>query len=88
MCTGDLLDEVDATPTFGMAPEDVAQLVRRCGSRNRPVDIAVCKAEWRDGRPYPPIMVSRCIFAATSFFLGTSNFKHYQLGLAERDRLH
>ena len=58
MCVGDLIDEIDSTPTFGMSPEEVAGLVRRCGGR-RPVTLGVCKAEWRDGRPYPPLMVGQ-----------------------------
>lgn len=27
---GDVLDEIDATPTFGRSPDDVAKIVKRC----------------------------------------------------------
>ena len=44
---GDVLDEIDATPTFGVAPESAAALVRRCA--RRPVQLGVVKAEGRGG---------------------------------------
>ena len=30
---GDVIDEIDATPTFGRRPEDVAEIVKKCGAR-------------------------------------------------------
>ena len=59
---GDVLDEIDATPTYGVAPESAAALVRRCA--RRPVQLGVIKAEGRGGgarrggcgRVFPPLL--------------------------------
>ncbi len=45
---GDLIEEIDSSPTFDRPPEDVAQFVKRCA--RRPIAIAVVKAEWRAGK--------------------------------------
>eukprot|EP00095_Tigriopus_kingsejongensis_P003653 maker-scaffold11_size778918-snap-gene-0.13 protein:Tk03653 transcript:maker-scaffold11_size778918-snap-gene-0.13-mRNA-1 annotation:"hypothetical protein BRAFLDRAFT_120280" len=49
---GDLIDDIDATPTYGMDPDAIGRIVKKC--TKRPLAIGVVKAE-KNGRVFPPL---------------------------------